>query len=374
MAPMDERNPSMDYSGQLDQMLAPYRQQAAQLTSPYATMRPDSWLAQNHPAVAGRLDNAFLNAAMTPGAERPEGFGGGLSRTFQGLLGANQYRRQQAMMQAMLPYQMLEPRLKAEDTLAQIQQRGQQAQYERQRGEWYEKRIGQMDQSKALAGPPRTDDKGGNWDRIFDPTTGRVRDFNAESQKFADELPANERPSFLNERKKQAEGSKTEVERMVDREEQAQVLGGKAPFSAEQRNAKIMDYSARMVGASTGARKGAEQPFEQTKSLVANERNRAYQSLPKPQNEIDFLMNWGMSSRLKQQYGTKTDEAYDKYTEGLKSDRQQLDKDLSAYERSKAPNKGVGFEEYKANPKLYSDEQPASNAPTNSGSNWTPNR
>src|ERR1700720_3692983 len=161
-----------DYSTQLDQMLAPYRAQAAKLTSPYATMRPDSWLAQNHPQVAGVLDNAFLTGAMTPGPKGPEGVGDGISRTFQGLLGANQYRRQQAMMQAMLPYQMLEPRLKAEDTLAQIQQRGQQAQYERQRGAWYEARIGSMDNPKAIQGV-KTDDKGGEWQEIFNPAEGK---------------------------------------------------------------------------------------------------------------------------------------------------------------------------------------------------------
>src|ERR1700720_269785 len=151
-----------DYSTQLDQMLAPYRAQAAKLTSPYATMRPDSWLAQNHPQVAGVLDNAFLTGAMTPGPKGPEGVGDGISRTFQGLLGANQYRRQQAMMQAMLPYQMLEPRLKAEDTLAQIQERGQRATFEiasskraEAQADKYYSQIDQAQRSKALAGLPR---------------------------------------------------------------------------------------------------------------------------------------------------------------------------------------------------------------------------
>src|SRR5277367_707639 len=86
-----------DYSGQLNEMLAPYQKMSQTLASPYATMSPDSWLAQNHPMAAGMLDNAFLNAAMTPGPRGPEGVGGGIARTMQGLVGAQQYRRQQAL-------------------------------------------------------------------------------------------------------------------------------------------------------------------------------------------------------------------------------------------------------------------------------------
>src|ERR1700688_628238 len=72
-----------NWSGQLNDMLAPYRQMAQQFQSPYATMRQNSWLAQNHPQVAGILDNAFLSAGMVPSAQGPEGVGGGISRAMQ---------------------------------------------------------------------------------------------------------------------------------------------------------------------------------------------------------------------------------------------------------------------------------------------------
>src|SRR5260221_3280298 len=118
-----------DFSKQLDTMLAPYREQATQFNSPYATMGQNSWLAQNHPHLGGIADNAFLTAAMTPGPQGPEGVGGGISRTFQGLLGAQQFRRDRALQAAMLPYQMLQPRLQAEHTMAQIGQQEASTKY-----------------------------------------------------------------------------------------------------------------------------------------------------------------------------------------------------------------------------------------------------
>src|SRR5258708_25263521 len=130
-----------DYREQLNQLVAPYQKAASEMYSPYATMGAHSWLAQNHPAIAGHLDNAFLAAAMTPEARGTEGVGGGISRTFQGVLGAQQYRRQQMMQQSMLPYQMLEPRLKAEDTMAQIGQRAGMTQHYKDEGDFYRGRL-----------------------------------------------------------------------------------------------------------------------------------------------------------------------------------------------------------------------------------------
>src|ERR1700676_246409 len=112
-----------DFSGQLNEMLAPYQQVAQKFSSPYATMNQNSWLAKNHPQVAGILDNAFLTAGMTPQAQGPEGAGGGIARTMQGLIGGQQFQRQRLMQQAMLPYQMMQPMLQAADTMSQIGER-----------------------------------------------------------------------------------------------------------------------------------------------------------------------------------------------------------------------------------------------------------
>jgi hypothetical protein len=104
-------------------MIAPYQEMAKQFNSPYAMFRPNSWIAQNHPMATKMLDAAGLSMAMTPGPQGPEGVGGGISRAMQGVLGANQYRREMMLRSAMLPYQMMMPRLQAEDTMSQIMER-----------------------------------------------------------------------------------------------------------------------------------------------------------------------------------------------------------------------------------------------------------
>src|ERR1700676_186734 len=142
MAPFDNQNTNQpggqfrqgqDFSGSLNdmlapgsqyqQMLAPYQQMAQKFTSPYATMNQNSWLAQNHPHLAGMLDNAFLTAGSTPSPQGPEGVGGGISRMMQGLMGGQQFQRQRMMQQAMMPYQMLSQSLQPMDIMSQIQER-----------------------------------------------------------------------------------------------------------------------------------------------------------------------------------------------------------------------------------------------------------
>src|SRR5258708_1348762 len=154
------------------------------------------------PGVNARLDNAFLAAGLTPGPQGPEGVGGGISRTFQGLIGANQFRMQRAMQMAMMPYQMMMPRLQAEDVLSQIGERREMVPYRKAmeeramaQSDYYTRRAGAMDQMKALTGS-RVDDEGKEWRDIFDPIAGRVRQFDPSSQKYADQLPQQQQPTF----------------------------------------------------------------------------------------------------------------------------------------------------------------------------------
>jgi len=359
----------VDYSTQLDQMLAPYREQAAKLTSPYATMRPDSWLATQHPKVAGVLDNAFLTGAMTPGPQGPEGFGGGLSRTFQGLLGANQYRRQQTMMQAMLPYQMLEPRLKAEDTLAQMDLRQKQARYDMQRGEWYEKRITSMDNPHAIQGV-KTDDKGGEWQEIFDPVHGTSRLFNPVLQKHADELPAEQQPSFeksLRQNRMSTPGGL--MGEIIDMRMSADPL-------IKARGESMADMYTKMYGGVAGARTGGEQgaphPYSESKDFLTNERNRAFQTMPKMMSQKEYedthLIDpeyWAKRTDAKGNV-VSGDKVYQDYVQGEQTKRQKLDSDLAQYEKSGAYKSGRSFNEW----------QQSQSAPATAGGdtspNWTP--
>lgn len=137
-----------DFSGQLNNMIAPYQQMAKQYgNNGYASMSGNSWLAQAHPGIARPLDNALLAMSMTkPG----QTIGENISNVAGGLVGAQGYRRQQMMQSAMLPYELAEPRLKMMDTMAQMQQRGAMTQadiaripLDRAQTEWYARRMQQ---------------------------------------------------------------------------------------------------------------------------------------------------------------------------------------------------------------------------------------
>src|SRR6266850_6545816 len=115
-------NNNQDFSSQLDTMLAPYQSAMQRLQQPYPMLgRMGGSLGQNHPLLAGALNQGLEAAAFTPGPQGPEGVGGGISRALQGVLGASQFDRQRMMQSAMLPYQMLQPRLQAQKEIAETE-------------------------------------------------------------------------------------------------------------------------------------------------------------------------------------------------------------------------------------------------------------
>lgn len=371
-------NWNMDYSGQLNEMLAPYQKMAQTLSSPYATMRPDSWLATQHPEAAKMLDSTFLGAAMTPGPSGPEGVGGGISRAFQGMVGAQQYRRQQMIQSAMLPYQMLEPRLKAEDTIAQMQQRGQQAQYERQRGEWYEARIGQM-QNPHAQGRSMTDDKGGEWQENFDPATGKSRLFNPISQQFADTLHPADQPSFSKSQRAQRTATPGGLAgEIIDNQMSAD------PAVAARGKQEAGLY-ANLYGARAGAGKAGEQnaphTFDEQKMFMENEFKAAHSQQTPLQNEKQFYQ--GLDPVQMGEF-FKNPNMYKDYVDQHNVQRQQTDQNFSEYEKSGVWKNKIGYQDWVKNPGKYvnSGDNPANAAPNKSAPNpdwkpnpnWTPNK
>lgn len=366
-----------DFSGSLNDILAPYRQMAQQFQSPYATMRPNSWLAQNHPQVAGVLDNAFLTMGMTPQAQGPEGAGGGIARTMQGLIGAQQFRRQQMMQNAMLPMQMAGPTLSAMDTLSQIHERNamipfrqsQERRYDAQ-SEMYYNRMAQGDRQKALAGPDLTDDKGGTWSRVFDPISGATRLYNPVLQKHADELPDGQQPTFDKEHRQQRMSTPGGLAgEIID-------MRMSADPAVKARGLQMADMYSQMQGAAAGARVAGEQnaphPYTDTKTFTAEERTAAYGQLPKTLSASDY-----QTSRITDpDYWKNPQKEYQNYIKGNQSAKQQLDLDLGKYEKSGAPAKGVSYQEYLQNRELWDGSAP-NPAPSNpvgpaTGSNWTP--
>jgi hypothetical protein len=354
-----------DFSGQLTSMLAPYQQIAQRAFSPYATMSPNSWLARQHPQLAGFLDNAFLAAGMTPAPTGPEGIGGGISRLMQGQIGAQQFRRQQMLQGAMLPYQMAMTQLQAQDVMSQIREREAMAPYYRSRAEWYEGRLEQAEQPRFVPGGIKTDDAGQNWHEIFDPTTGRVRNFNPDTQKYADELPADKQPTFAkSQRQTRMATPGGLMGEIID-------MRMSSDPAVRARGAQMATMYAGMTGAAAGARTGAEQmaphPYTDLKTFTEAERRAAYTGLPKTMNAQEYQS----ANLLDPNYWKDPAAAYDRYLKGQQTSKQQLDVDLSKYEKSAAPRKGVSFQEYLQNRSVW-DETPTAPAPVPSTSKISP--
>ena len=360
-----------DYSGRLNDMLAPYQQMMGRVNSPYATMGANGWLQQNHPQVAGVLDNAFLNIGMTPQATGPEGFGGGLTRAMQGMIGGQQYNRQRMIQGAMLPYQMVQQQLGAMDTMSQINERNvmvpfRQAQerYMNSRDENYQSMIAARDKAKSF-GRPLTDDKGNNWQEVIDPS-GKLSYVDPNTGKSSQELGVT--PSFNNEqrnqRMSQPGGLLGETYNMMNSPDVATRLKGQAL------HAQYLQDQSLIAGGRASAVQNATQPVKDIETMVKNERAATLAGLPK----IQGANEWQMANMTNPD--TYKPGAYDKYVKQQTGQRQQTMVDLDKYEKSSAPKQGVNFQQYMQQRDQYDGSAPSpapSTVPnSDSGSKWTP--
>ena len=104
----------------------------------------------------------------------------------------------------------------------------------------------------------------------------------------------------------------------------------------------------------TQGEQNAPHPYADTKTYVAGERAAAIQSLPKAQSAKDFQD----SNLTDPSYWKDPQGAYQRYLKQVTGQKQQLDVDLSKYETSSAPAKGVSFQEYMQNRELYDGKAP----------------
>lgn len=117
------QNAPQNYSAQLEQMLAPYRQQASQMYNPYQTMQPNSFLAQHLGPGAAGMVNSAMNTVADMGPNNGT-IGGSIQSVMQGLKGNQMDIRNNAINQQQLPYQLAKAPLAMEDQMAQMSQRG----------------------------------------------------------------------------------------------------------------------------------------------------------------------------------------------------------------------------------------------------------
>lgn len=376
-----------DFSSQLDTMLAPYQSAVQKLQRPYPMLGGlGDRLGANHPLLAGALNRGLESIAFTPGPQGPEGAGGGISRALQGVLGSGQYEQQRAMMAAMMPYQMLQPRLQAEDTMAQIEDRRSEAPYRRamaeraeKQGTYYDKRAESMDSAKAVTGDKRVDDKGNVWHGIMDPAKG-YRYQNPVTQKYADELPADQQPTFEGEKKSAS------AARLNEDYTQAGILRrmSQGDPAAQADYKRSLEMGGAYAGGRAGAVKAADQPFVDEAAMIAREKGIKYHDLPL-QDPKDKMME-DMASIP----GMENNPMVRQYTQKKQEYQKQVvarDQEFEHYVASTAPGQGVSRAEWAANKTQYppknakrsdlpsGDNRPTATGPSqNSGSAWTPNK
>lgn len=87
---------------------------------------------QAHPQLGGALNNALMSAALTPGPRGPEGWGEGLSRALQGVMGVQPAMRQFQFQQQAAPIQYATELAKLYGSQAQADMYAAHADYFRQ--------------------------------------------------------------------------------------------------------------------------------------------------------------------------------------------------------------------------------------------------
>lgn len=369
---------------QLNDLIAPYQRVASQVSSPYATIGRNSWLANKHPLVAQALDNAFLTAAMTPGPRGPEGAGEGISRTFQGLLGAQQYRHQKMLEDMMLPFQMAMPRLQAEHTLAQIQQSGAYSDYLRQHGE-YLSDMADVNQQKADIAQQRADQA--KYGKQMNDPEERFA-YNSVFKKYGVDSVDKLSLEQLQEAQGIYQNAKRQTRMHTGSLTQGDIIAMQMSDDPDikakgEQAAKIWSSMYGMAaGARTGGSESAPHPYSEQKSFLQSERQRVYGKISPTLSYKDWSAQFG-DKLLGEIPGdtpqgamtgpTPNQQKYQEYLDKAKLERQKTDFNWAQYERWAAQNPGKGYEESPWGSHPPSSKEATSPAqPSNSGSSWTP--
>ncbi len=357
---------NQDFSGQLNDMLAPYQQMAQRLQSPYATMRPDSWLARNHPQVAGMLDNAFLTMGSTPSAQGPEGVGGGISRTMQGLMGAQQYRRQQMMQNMMMPYQMMMPQLQAQDMMSQIGERKGSA----LRAEAYNEAMvnrfgpGGLESQKLEVAQQRADQaKYGR--QLSDPMERMAHDLHP----FKD--PQNPTQEEYKAVQQEYEGMKERTQRTPagSWEEQIFQMQNHPDPAVRKMGDKAYASHIETLRAGAGARTGAETaitaPIREQEQFLAEqnkEKDKGIREVPS-MDEFSKRKEYGLAF-VDPTIAQKMVKDYAQAQQDSAKEKGDIEEKFAKWQNSPAYNAKVPFHAWLANPGKYDNPQPSEVANT----------
>jgi hypothetical protein len=342
---------NQDFSSQMNAMVAPYRQMSNQmLNNGYAALPGNSGFAQNHPGIARPMDSALLAMSMTkPG----QTIGENIANVAGGLVGAQQFRRNQMMQSAMLPYEMAQPRLNMMNTLAQMNERASEIPYrhsmeERNQAmsEWYARRMQQPNATSV--------------EEITAMRKVGINDLNTmtpdQATRFEQEMNA--------QRQRSSEGAGLTLGRIV----QMQLSDDDATKKQGIQAGKIW---TAMQGSIAGTQAGARTAVEQPNRNMDEEVKNAYKNYQptKPMSSKEFYDQFPnvMASELTNP--KLAGQGYNSYVSGVQdknaSSKATIDRQVNQYRNWAKSNPNGGFQDFLA--------QQNGNGPSTGGGDMPPN-
>jgi len=335
-------NPMSKYGDELETFIAPYRDAAAKLSSPFATLPANSRFGANHPLLAHSIDDAIIAMANTPQGNT---IGENISNVARGLMAPQQFHRQQALQASMLPYEMAGPRINMLDKMAEMGSRDAAI----KRADAYEQNVQSMiedrdrrsshlEEMQAKAQNMVYDEQGHPYERrdngLFSLVTGqKVTDPN---KTFSRNNPKDSTTGTFTER----EISKVNQERMGK---------GLPPLDSAGEIEVSNQISGGRAGAAAGAADLAHLPKSQDDQFLNVQRQGVYDNVPLRMNEDQFanLKMFSPNSPAAQKYDTYTRYYNSEYV----AKRTEAQTAFSNYLKYRQQGDRTGFNEWRdANP------------------------
>lgn len=216
----------------INQQLAQFGVQLPTNPNPNAFL-PNTGFFGNHPGFAAGLEGALLGAM---GAGSADTWGEGISNAIRGGVGAIESRRAAVNAQYTAPLDMAHTLGQLTLNQAQLQNYTDMHQLHNAQMRNIDSEINARDNKPdpKLYGQP-VPGGSGNW-LMPNLTSGELTD----TGEAVGAKPSSSKGSSM-------------IERMVNAEEEQRVAGGGQPFTAEERNQKIVGYSTRMAGGKAAA-------------------------------------------------------------------------------------------------------------------------
>lgn len=330
--------------------------------SPYVTMPAHGFLQDRFPGAAGILDNVFLTAANTPGPRGPEGAGGGISRTFQGLMGARQMQMQHGLQQALLPMDIAQRQMAYQQGMLNMQKTQAETTEMRQRGNYYDQQAdtnrqyrGWLENNKPMYGTQdKIDDEGRPWRTNL--RTGQMEHVGTEP------LPEGYNPSFNKANTRARMGA-------LPGGLEGQILFGQngvtdpSSMTPDQWRDLGVDYTtmeARKAGQKAGAVDQTRTPDkfldEQRSALGKPPTDAEQRDLDQKQKRLAILGKDG----YEQIYGPGSSKFDYKTLDQRKAEFQEKQRRFASYTQSNSWRKGKPFN---ADDWPVANSQPATNVP-----------